>query len=89
MIEFLRRKFIKNYRNINNERVRTAHGKMAAIIGIISNLILFITKLLIGIFTFSISIVADSINNLSDMASSIATLIGFHLAQKPADKEHP
>lgn len=89
MIEFLRRKFIKNYRNINNEKVRTAHGKMAAIIGIISNLILFITKLLIGIFTFSISIVADSINNLSDMASSIATLIGFHLAQKPADKEHP
>ena len=89
MIEFLRKKFIKNYRNINNEKVRATHGKMAAIIGIISNLILFITKLLIGIFTFSISIVGDSINNLSDMASSIATLIGFHMANKPADKKHP
>ncbi len=89
MIEFLRRKFIKNYKKVNNEHVRIAHGKMAAIIGIISNLILFLIKLLIGIFTFSISIIADSINNLSDMASSVATLIGFHLAGKPADKEHP
>lgn len=89
MIEFLRKKFIKNYKNVKNEKVRTAHGKMAAIIGIISNLLLFITKLLIGIFTFSVSIIADSINNLSDMASSVATLIGFHLAGKPADKEHP
>ena len=89
MIEFLRKKFIKNYKNVKDEKVRTAHGKMAAIIGIISNFILFVTKLLIGIFTFSISIIGDSINNLSDFATSLATLVGFHLASRPADKEHP
>ena len=89
MINLLRKLFIKDYQNVSNEKVRIAHAILAALIGIISNSLLFILKLLIGIFTFSISIIADSINNLSDMASSIVTLLGFHFAGKPADKEHP
>ena len=89
MVDLLRRLFIKDYNNVKNDKVRNAHGKLAAIIGIISNLLLFIIKLIAGILSFSISIIADSINNLSDMATSLATLIGFHMAGRPADKEHP
>lgn len=89
MINFLRKIFIKNYNDVNNEKVRIAHGKLAAGIGIFSNLLLFIIKMIIGILSLSVSIIADSINNLSDMATSIATLIGFHIAGRPADKEHP
>ncbi len=89
MVNFLRKLFIKDYNNIGDEKVRIAHGKLAAFIGIFSNLLLFIIKCIIGILSFSVSIIADSINNLSDMATSVATLIGFHFAGRPADKEHP
>ena len=89
MINFLRKLFIKNYNNTNDEKVRTDHGKLAALIGIFSNFLLFLIKMIIGIISFSVSIIADSINNLSDMATSIATLVGFHIASRPADKEHP
>lgn len=89
MVNLLRRIFIKNYQNIDDEKVRTAHGKLASFFGIFSNLILFVIKLLAGILSASISIIADSINNLSDMGSSLLTLIGFKLANAPADKEHP
>lgn len=89
MIEFLRKKYIKDYKNISDENVRVAHGILASILGIIINVILFITKLSIGILSFSVSIIADSINNLSDFSSSIVTLIGFKAAGKPADKDHP
>ncbi|MCR5112358.1 MAG: cation diffusion facilitator family transporter [Acholeplasmatales bacterium] len=89
MVNYLRKKFIKNYDDITNENVRSEHGKLAAIFGIISNMFLFCIKLIIGIVTFNISIVSDSVNNLSDMSSSIVVLIGFHVAKAPADKEHP
>ena len=89
MVNLLRKIFIKDYTNTKNEAVRIAHGKLAAMIGIISNLLLFCIKLIIGILLFSVSIIADAINNLFDMATSIATIVGFHFAGKPADKEHP
>ncbi len=89
MIQILRKLFIKNYQNTNEERVRVAHGKLASFFGIFSNLILFIVKLLAGILSMSISIIADSINNLSDMGSSVITLVGFKLASAPADEKHP
>ena len=89
MITFLRRIFVKDYKNITNPEVRKRHGYLASTIGIISNLILFAIKLIIGIFSFSISIISDAINNLTDMASSFVNLFGFKLAGKPADKEHP
>lgn len=89
MINLLRKLFIKDYNNISNPTVRLAHGKMASILGLISNAFLFCIKLIIGIVTFSVSIISDSINNLSDFATSIVTLIGFKMANKPADKKHP
>lgn len=89
MVNFLRKLFIKNYNDINNIKVRENHGLLASIVGIISNFLLFLVKLLAGIFSNSISILADSINNLSDMSSSIATTIGFKMASRPADSKHP
>lgn len=89
MINLFRKIFIKNYKDITNPKVRTAHGKMATIVGIVSNLVLFIAKLLIGIFSGSIAIIGDSFNNLTDMGSSIITLFGIHMANKPADEDHP
>ena len=64
-------------------------GKKAGIVGIVANMILAIGKLLVGIIAASVSITADALNNLMDAASSIVTLVGFKLAEKPADEEHP
>ncbi|MDE7162376.1 MAG: cation diffusion facilitator family transporter, partial [Anaeroplasmataceae bacterium] len=89
MITLMRKLFIKNYENIGEEKVRMAHGKLASFFGIFSNLILVVLKVFAGIISASISIIADAINNLSDMGSSIITLVGFKLASAPADKEHP
>ena len=73
----------------NTERSRRSRGKTAGIVGIAANLLLFIIKTAIGIFTGSISVIADAINNLSDAGSSVFVLVGYHLSGKPADKEHP
>ena len=89
MVNFLRRLFIKDYNNVKDAKVREGHGKLASFVGVFSNLILFIIKLFAGIISGSIAIIADSINNLSDMGSSIITLVGFKLANAPADDEHP
>lgn len=83
------KKIIKDSDNINDENVRNSYGYLAGVVGIIANLILFITKASIGLITSSISILADSINNLSDMASSIITIVGFKLSSMPPDREHP
>ena len=89
MVNLLRKLFIKNYNDVKNQNVRQAHGKLASFFGIISNLFLFIIKIIAGILSKSVSIIADSINNFSDMGSSIVTLVGFKLASMPADDEHP
>lgn len=89
MVNWLRRIFIKDYQNVTKQSVRDAHGKLACFVGIISNLLLFGLKMGIGLVTGSVAIVGDSINNLSDMGSSIITLIGFKVSSMPADKEHP
>lgn len=68
---------------------RNDSGVFTSIVGIITNFILASLKMLCGIITLSISIIADSINNFSDMASSIINLIGFKIADKPADDNHP
>ncbi|MGN1205541.1 MAG: cation diffusion facilitator family transporter, partial [Eubacterium sp.] len=72
-----------------NTKNRTSVGKISGIIGIICNCILAGSKIIIGNLAGSMSIAADGLNNLSDAASSIVTLIGFKIAEKPADKEHP
>ena len=89
MINFLRRIFIKDYKNVGESKVRTAHGKLASLFGVVTNVILFAVKLVFGILASSISIIADSINNLSDTGNSFVALIGFKISSKPADKEHP
>ena len=82
-------KFIKNYDDIKNPQVRSACGNFSGVVGIILNLILFSAKLLSGILTASISVTADAFNNLSDAGSSVVTFLGFKLANRPADEEHP
>lgn len=89
MTELLLKLFVKNYRDTANEKIRTAYGKLAGIVGICCNVFLFAAKLLIGFLTGAVSITADAVNNLSDASSSIITLIGFKLSAKPADEKHP
>ena len=89
MINWMTKKFIKNYDKVNDPKVREKYGNFAGIIGIISNLVLVVIKILLGILSGAVSIIADAINNLSDMATSIITIIGFKISPKPADDEHP
>jgi cation diffusion facilitator family transporter len=89
MLNLLRRIFIKDYKNVGDSKVRTAHGKLASFFGVITNVLLFAVKLVFGLLASSISIIADSINNLSDTGNSFVALIGFKISSKPADKEHP
>ena len=89
MTELITRLFIKNSENIKDNNVRKAYGTLGGIVGIICNLILCIIKITVGLISGSISILADGFNNLSDMGSSLVTIIGFKLAGKPADRDHP
>ena len=89
MNDFLCKIFIKDYQNTKDADVRQRYGKFAGIVGIVSNTLLCIAKILVGILGGSISIIADSINNLTDASSSVVTLAGFKLASLPEDKEHP
>ncbi len=81
--------FVKNNEDILNPRVREAYGLLSGGVGIGCNIFLCIIKFIAGLLTSSISITADAFNNLSDAGSSIVTFIGFKLAGKPADNEHP
>ena len=89
MIDFLVHKFVKDYDNTKDANVRTNIGKLSGIIGIFNNLFLFIIKFLIGTLVHSVSIQADGINNLTDAGSNIISILSFHFANKPADKDHP
>ncbi len=89
MTELLLRLFVKNHTNVKDPGVRTAYGKLAGAVGILCNLLLFAGKLLVGTLSGSVSVTADAVNNLSDASSSVVTLIGFKLASRPADAEHP
>jgi len=72
-----------------DSKARSAVGKLSGMVGIAANLLLFAGKLAVGTLSGSLSITADAMNNLSDASSSIVTLMGFKLAEKPADSEHP
>ena len=89
MTDLLLRIFIKDHQNTADPAVRTRYGNLAGIVGIFCNFLLFAGKLLAGILSGSVSIIADAVNNLSDASSSVVTLIGFRLASRPADEEHP
>ena len=89
MTEFLVRRLIRDAQNTADPAVREAYGRLAGIVGVICNVLLFAGKFLLGTLTGSVAITADAVNNLSDASSSIVTLIGFRLAAKPADDGHP
>lgn len=88
-MKLFRKAFIKNYENVTDPKVRNRYGICAGIIGIVSNAILFVIKIVAGIIGGSITIIADAINNLSDAGSSVVTLVGFKLSSTPPDKDHP
>lgn len=89
MIDFLVRRFVKDYEEISEARVRTGYGVLASCVGIICNGLLFAVKFLVGFMSGSISVMADAFNNLSDAASSVIGFVGVRMAQKPADADHP
>lgn len=89
MTEFLIRIFVKNHTRTDLPQVRVAMGTLSSWVGIVCNLLLVCAKLLIGWMAGSVSVMADAMNNLSDASGSIVTLIGFRLADKPADAHHP
>lgn len=89
MTDLLIRIFIKDHSNPSDAVVREKYGVFSSIVGIITNLILAGMKLVAGLLSFSIAIVADALNNLSDAGSSLISFVSFKIAAKPADKEHP
>lgn len=89
MTELLLRTFVKDAENIDNPQVRERYGMLSSLVGAVCNILLFAGKFLLGTLTNSIAISADAFNNLSDVGSSMVTYIGFKLASKPADHDHP
>ena len=88
-MKFIRKHFIKDYQDTQNPKVRFRYGLVAGIFGIISNALLCVFKLIVGVVGNSITIIADAINNLSDAGSSVVTLVGFKLSATPPDNDHP
>ena len=75
--------------DVRSESVRESYGKAASIVGVGANVLLFLGKLIVGSVSGSVAITADAVNNLSDASSNIVSLLGFKLAGKPADEDHP
>ena len=89
MIKLLTKLFIKDHENVANAAVRRAYGTMCGLYGIFLNLLLFAGKYFAGVISGSVAITADAFNNLSDAGSSIITLLGFAIAGKKPDLDHP
>jgi len=88
MTELICRIFIKNG-NVNDPKTREAYGTLAGAVGIILNFILCVFKILAGVLSGSVAIIADALNNLSDAAAQVISIISFKISSKPADREHP
>jgi len=89
MVTLLAKLFIKDAQNYTEPKVRTAYGILCSVMGICFNILLTITKFLAGWISGSVALTADALNNLSDAASSLCTIIGFRLGAKDADRDHP
>ncbi len=89
MLDSLLRRFVKNYENISDPKVRRGYGMFSGIIGIICNVILFVLKLAVGVFINSVAVISDAFNNLSDMTSTVVSMLGIRLSGKKPDKDHP
>lgn len=88
-MNLLVRLFIKNYKNVEDSKVRESYGVLTGIVGIILNVLLFAGKLAVGLISNSVSVTADAFNNISDAGSSVISMVGFKLSNKPVDKKHP
>lgn len=88
MTELICRLFIKD-RNPENPKSREAYGTLAGAVGIALNFLLCILKVFAGIISGSVAIIADALNNLSDAAAQVISIISFKISSKPADREHP
>ena len=89
VIEWLIRLGVKEPEKVSSPAVREQYGRLAGMVGVGSNVVLFLIKFAAGVLFSSISVMADAVNNLSDAGSSVITLVGFKLSGKPADAEHP
>ncbi len=89
MTQLLLRLFVKKSDDLTNPQSRSAVGALSGVVGIVANILLFAGKLLVGTLSGSVAITADAMNNLSDASSSVVTFLGFRLAEKPADEDHP
>ena len=89
MLDLLIKKFIKDSENVQDAAVRRKYGTLCSVYGIFWNIILFAGKYFAGVLSGSVAITADAFNNLSDAGSSIITLLGFSVAGKKPDPEHP
>lgn len=81
--------FTKNYKVSNSSKIRTKYGVFASVYGIVTNLVLCCTTFIVGFLSGSVALISEAINSLSDGISSIITLVGFKISNKPADKKHP
>lgn len=89
MIDLIIKAFVKNSEAVNDKRVREDYGVLAGVLGIMCNFLLFLVKLSVGLFINSVAVVSDAFNNMSDMGSSLVTIIGVKLSNKRPDREHP
>ena len=89
MTQLLIRTFVKDYQNKQDPAVRQRYGRLAGLVGVVCNVLLFAGKLAVGAAVRSVSVMADAFNNLSDAASSVIGFVGVKMAGKPADREHP
>lgn len=76
-------------KNLNSPQIRSKVGKVVSVIGILCNVLLAAAKLFVGLFSGAISVIGDAVNNLFDAVSSIVSLVGFKVSEKPADSNHP
>lgn len=89
MTDLILRIFVRDHKNTEDPAVRDKCGRVAGAVGIVTNLLLFLMKIIVGTVFHSVSVTADAVNNLTDSGSSVVTLIGFKMASKPADEKHP
>lgn len=89
MTDLILRIFVRDHKNTEDPAVRDKCGHVAGAVGIVTNFLLFLMKIIVGTAFHSVSVTADAVNNLTDSGSSVVTLIGFKMASKPADEKHP
>lgn len=89
LFDFIMKAFVPGYGKQDEPQIREKSGRVAGAVGIVTNFLLFVIKLIAGFVSGSVAIMADAVNNLTDSGSSIVMLVGFKLAGKPADEKHP